>query len=204
MIDIIERKTASLLEYETSDEPFSMNKENFSEFQKFSKNQGIGDQDKERDKLILVDAIEHDGKVNFKVKATSYVGVFSIPGNGTLIVKPKIGTRAFVKMLDHVSADVFFQDIFVEGLSEEADFVEYFIKHFVKKTCDLLLNHKRKGYQIVKARLPHVKGKVNYTKLVQGTLSTLVECEFYRFDSNTPINQALKFTLMAMHHAMPV
>lgn len=136
-----------------------------------------------------------------EISATSYVGIFNIPDteNSTLIVRPKIGSTAFLQMLHYTNEnDIIIQNIFAHGLEESSNFVQVFVHFLIKTIYDLLLSSMRKGYDSVKEDRSFVKGKVDYIKTIEHRIksSNLIVCQYHRFNCNTLINKAIKYTLI--------
>jgi len=136
-----------------------------------------------------------------EISATSYVGIFNIPDteNSTLIVRPKIGSTAFLQMLHYTNEnDIIIQNIFAHGLEESSNFVQVFVHFLIKTIYDLLLSSMRKGYDLVKEDRLFVKGKVDYIKTIEHRIksSNLLVCQYHRFNCNTLINKAIKYTLI--------
>jgi len=98
-------------EYKKCKTTFSISKQNFLQFLKFCKQR-----DKKKIKKLIIEpeTPNEDGFTDVSITATSYVGIFNIldRNKSTLIVKPKIGSTAFIQMLHYVDK----QNIIIQNL----------------------------------------------------------------------------------------
>ena len=143
-----------------------------------------------------------------ELTATSYVGIFNIPDihNSSLIVRPKIGSIAFLQMLHYINEqDIIIQNIFTHGLEESSDFVKIFLHFLIKTIYELLITSIRKGYDLVQQDISFAKGRVDYLKTIKHLLksSNLIACQYYKFNTNTLINKAIKYTLFQIRDVIP-
>lgn len=200
-------------EYRTTQRRFKVSRDAFAGFKAFCESSDESlPPEKRVQKLKIKDFRDpSDGTVDFRLKATSYVGVFSIPQNVPLIVTPKIRTESFVHMLQYIDeSNLIIQDIMTQGLKASGEFVDLFLGAFLNTTRQLLQADLRRGYSSQTRDLPHLKGRVHLPRTVQnfaqGTLQ--LRCSFHSFDLNTPLLKYIKYTLHqvrglvpAQHHA---
>ncbi len=195
-------------EYETCEKKYFLIPENrYSDFETYCTKK---DEKKITKLKIHIRQEKFEGKDIRQVKliATSYVGIYNIPDieNSTLIVTPKIGSIAFLQMLHYINEqDIIIQNIFAHGLEESPDFVEIFLHFLIKTIYELLITAIRKGYDLVNQDIPFIKGRVDYTKTIRHRLqsSNLISCQYYKFNTNTLINKAIKYTLLQIRDVIP-
>ncbi len=143
-----------------------------------------------------------------ELTATSYVGIFNIPDihNSTLIVRPKIGPIAFLQMLHYINEqDIIIQKLFAHGLEESSDFVKIFLHFLISTIYELLITSIRKGYDLINQDISFVKGRVDYLKTIRNRSksSNQLACQYFRFNTNTLINKAIKYTLFHIKDVIP-
>ncbi len=191
-------------EYEDCKIPFLIPLKIYQNFKAFCDRQGW----RMEPKLVIREiGTPHQGKQEVLISGTSYIGAFFIPENPILIIQPKVDAPAFVAMLQYVDeSNIFFQDLFVEGLREDTNFVEFFISHFIKSTFSLLQRSFRRGYNSISHSLPSPKGRVDFWKTIQNRFqgSTLFACNFYQYNSNTLFHRIIKFTLLHIRELVPL
>ena len=194
-------------EYETCNKHFFIPENRYSEFETYCTKE-----DRKKITKLKIKPIQekYKGKNIREVEiiATSYVGIFNIPDmdNSTLIVRPKIGSIAFLQMLHYINEqDIIIQNIFAHGLEESTDFVNTFLHFLIKTIYDLILFSMRKGYDLISQDLPFLKGRVDYLKTISHRLrsSNLIACQYFKFNYNTLINKALKYTLLQIRDVVP-
>jgi 5-methylcytosine-specific restriction endonuclease McrBC regulatory subunit McrC len=197
----------TIKEYKPCETHFFIPENKYSKFKAFCTKKDNKDVKKLQIKTIQK---KYDGKNvrEIELTATSYVGVFHIPDkdNSTLIVRPKIGSTAFLQMLHYINEqDIIIQNIFAHGMQESSDFVSMFIHFLIKTIYELLISSKRKGYDLVNRDLLFIKGRVNYLKTIKNRArsSNLITCEYFQFNSSTLINKAIKFTLLQIRDIIP-
>ncbi len=197
----------AISEYKTCEKHFFIPEHRYSRFEVFCKKKD--NKDSTKLKINPIQTKYHGENIReIELTATSYVGIFHIPDkdNSTLIVQPKIGSIAFLQMLHYINEqNVIIQNIFAHGLHESSDFVNIFLHFLIKTIYELLINSKKKGYDLVNRDILFIKGRVNYLKTIihRARLSSLIACEYFQFNSNTLINKAIKFTLIQIRDIIP-
>ena len=195
-------------EYKTCKKHFLIHENHYSEFETYCTKK-----DEKKIEKLKINPIQkkHGGEDirEVEIVATSYVGIFNLPDieKSTLIVQPKIGSIAFLQMLHYINEqDIIIQSIFANGLKESSDFVNIFIHFLIKTIHDLLISSMRKGYDLVSQDISFVKGRVDYLKTIKLRLRSpsLIACQYFKFNQNTLINRAIKYTLLQIRSVVPL
>ena len=200
-------KSDTIDEYKTCEKLFLIPENQFAQFEAYCSKKDNRDITKLKIKTKQEKYKGQDIR-EIEITATSYVGIFNIPDihNSTLIVRPKIGPTAFLQMLHYVNKqDIIIQNIFAHGLEESKDFVKIFLHFLIRTIYELLITSIRKGYDLVKQKSSFVKGKVNYLRSIQNRFnsSNQLVCQYFKFNNNTIINKAIKFSLYHIRDIIP-
>lgn len=187
----------SLEEYKKSNYRFILTE---SEFQTF-KNLYTKIDKHDTQKLILHVIKNESGLIHFNIEATSYVGIYYIPRNPTLIVKPKLekchNESQFMQMWQYIEPDsLFVQYLLANGIEMDKGFIEKFLAYFIQTTYDLLNQNRHRCYKQTIEPRHYLKGQMKLlpTLINRSLGKTEIICQFHHLSMESPINRIIKYT----------